>query len=599
VAWDDPQDILSEDHPTSLLARAIALRIAAMLADGEPIPHKDGPRPVTPGDILILVQRRSPLFRKIIAALKEARLPVAGVDRAAIAEPLAVKDLIALMRFLALPEDDLSLACVLRSPIGGWSEDDLFRLAHGRGESFLWRALRDARDRHPGTVAMLEDLRGQADFLRPYDLLERALIVHDARRRLVARLGPEAEDGIDALLAQALAYEAAEVPSLTGFVGWLEAGEVTVKRDLARPNGQIRVMTVHGAKGLEAPVVILPDTGIRQGRGGGGPDLVTPEGGPLVWARRAEATDPVLAALEARAQAQAEERNRLLYVAMTRAESWLIVAAAGKVTNKGENPADSWYAAIRDGMETLGAAPLLIPEIAGGGLRLQAGDWTCMAPAPGPADGLPPLPDWALRPAPPSRRAEPARTPSDLGGAKVLAGATEGLDEQAALRRGRLIHLLLEHLPKGPAPGWPAAAPGILSLEPGTVAEAEAADLMAEATRVLTAPDLRFLFAPDTLAEVTLTGTVHGQPMLGVIDRLLVEDTRVLAVDFKTNAAVPAHPQDTPEGLLRQMGAYAALLAPLYPGRRIETAILWTRSARLMALPHDVVSAALLRASGA
>ncbi|NKX45286.1 double-strand break repair helicase AddA [Roseicyclus persicicus] len=599
VAWDDPQDIRSEDHPTSLLARAIADRIAAMLAAGEPIPHKGGPRPITPGDILILVQSRSPLFRKIIAALKEARLPVAGVDRAAIAEPLAVKDLIALLRFLALPEDDLSLACVLRSPIAGWSEDALFRLAHGRGGRYLWPALQDARDRHPETVAMLEDLRRQADFLRPYDLLERVLIRHDARRRLVARLGPEAEDGIDALLAQALAYEAIEVPSLTGFVGWLEAGEVTVKRDLARPNGQIRVMTVHGAKGLEAPVVILPDTGVRQGRGGGGPDLVTPEGGPLVWARKADATDPVLAALEARATAGAEERNRLLYVAMTRAESWLIVAAAGKVANKAGDPADSWYAAIRDGMEALGAAPHLIPEIPGGGLRLQAGDWTCLPPAAAATDRLPPLPGWALTPAPPSRREDKARTPSDLGGAKVIPGATEGLDEQAALRRGRLVHLLLEHLPRVPAPGWPAAAPGILSLEPGAVAEAERAGLLAEATRVLTAPDLRFLFAADALAEVTLTGTLGGAPMLGVIDRLLVGETRVLAVDFKTNAAVPDRAEDTPEGLLRQMGAYAALLAPLYPGRRIETAILWTRTARLMPLPHDLVSAALSRASGA
>jgi ATP-dependent helicase/nuclease subunit A len=603
IAWDDPQDIVSDDHHSSILANLIAERIAGMLAAGEPIWHKDGARAIRPEDILILVQRRSALFRKIIAALKTAGLPVAGVDRAQIAEPLAVRDLIALMRFLALPEDDLSLACVLRSPIAGWSEDALFRLAHPRREGqYLWNALRDRRDDWPETVAMLEDLRDQADFLRPYDLLERVLIRHDARLRLIARLGPEAADGIDAMLSQALAYEAMEVPSLTGFVGWLDSGQVTVKRDLARPNGQIRVMTVHGAKGLEAPVVILPDTAIQQGRGGGPRiDLVTPEGGPLVWARTADAPEDVRAALAARAAAEAEERNRLLYVAMTRAESWLIVAAAGKVETKKSDPAECWYATVRDAMETQGAMPVTFPESEDAGLRLQSGDWTCMAPAD-PAGVRPPdLPDWAKAPAPPSRREIAARTPSDLGGAKVVAGGVEGLEEQAALRRGRLVHLLLEHLPKTPAAGWPAAAPGILSLEPGEVSEAEVAELLAEARRILTAPDLAHLFAPDTLAEVTLTGDAAalGGPMLGVIDRLIVTETRVLAVDFKTNVVVPDSAGAVPEGLLRQMGAYAAMLAPLYPGRIVDTAILWTRSARLMPLPHDLVSAALSRATGA
>ncbi len=601
--WDDPQDLVSEDHHTSLLARAIASRISAMIAAGEPIPGKDGPRAVTAGDILILVQSRSPLFRKIIAALKTAGLPVAGVDRAAIAEPLAVKDLIALMRFLSLPEDDLSLAAILRSPIGGWSEEALFHLAHHRPKgASLWEALRKQAARWPDTVAMLHDLRNQADFLRPYDLLESALIGQGARLRLIARLGPEAEDGIDAMLAQALAYEAMEVPSLTGFVGWLEAGEVTVKRDLAKPNGQIRVMTVHGAKGLEAPVVILPDTAIRQGRGGARIDLVTPEDGPCLWPRRDEATQAVRDALDRKAEAALAERNRLLYVAMTRAESWLIVAAAGKTETKESGPEACWYATIAEAMAQMGAAPHVIPEIAAeGGLRLQSGDWTCLAPAAPGGDTRPSLPDWVAQDAPPSRRDQGMRRPSDLGGAKIVAGATDGLTEEAALRRGRLIHLLLEHLPGLPAPGWPAALPAILSLEPGDVPASEAADLLAEATAILTAPDLAALFAPDTLAEVSLHADTPalGGPMLGIIDRLIVAPDHVLAVDFKSNAAIPATQAEVPEGLLRQMGAYAEMLGAIYPGRRIETAILWTRRAQLMRLPQDIVAAALVRAGGA
>src|SRR6056297_2512533 len=595
VAWDDPQDIVSSDHHSNLLARALADRIEDMIARGEPVTVDDKRRPVEAGDILILVQRRSPRFRKIIAALKARGLPIAGVDRAQIAEPLAVRDLIALMQFLALPEDDLSLAAVLRSPIGGWSEDEVFQLAHGRG-SYLWRALQERAGDWPQTVEMLKDLRDQAEYLRPYDLLERALIRHDARRRLVARMGPEAEDGIDAMLAQALAYERMEVPSLTGFVGWLESGQVTVKRDLAQPNGQIRVMTVHGAKGLEAPVVILPDTSPPKG-GGGQIRLVMPEGGPMVWAKSSDAPDAVRAALDARDQADAEERNRLLYVAMTRAESWLIIAGSGDM---GKQVSRAWYLGIRDAMEASGAVPLLLPELPGQGMRLESGDWSPMArvglqEAAGPAT----LPDWVNRAAPTRKRAAKARTPSDLGGAKALPG--DGLSEVEAKRRGRLVHLLLEHLPKLPEPSWIEAAPGILALDPGEVADVLQADVLSEATRVLTARHLSAIFAPDTLAEVALTGEsdLIGGPIMGIIDRLLVTDDTVTAIDFKTNAVVPDRPQEVPEGLLRQMGAYAAMLAAIYPDRRIETASLWSRTAELMILPHDIVSAALDRARGA
>ncbi|MBF9048166.1 double-strand break repair helicase AddA [Rhodobacterales bacterium LSUCC0031] len=603
VAWDDPQDLVTADHHTSLLANAIAKRIAAMIADGEPIMIKDERRAVTAGDILILVQRRSGLFHKIIAALKTAELPVAGVDRAAIAEPLAVKDLIALMRFLSLPEDDLSLATLLRSPICGWDEEALYALAQPRGENTtLWQALRQAQDRWPDTVAMLRDLRDQADFLRPYDLLARALVDHGARGRLIARLGPEAEDAIAAMLDQALSYEAMEVPSLTGFVGWLEAGEVTVKRDLAKPNGQIRVMTVHGAKGLEAPVVFLPDTAIPHHGGGHRIDLFTPDDGPCHWPQRDTAIPSVRDALAAHAQAQDEERNRLLYVAMTRAESWLIVAAAGKVTNKDGDPTDSWYATIADAMQASGAMPYAPPDIPDqGGLRLQAGDWS---PITTPADPPPPkivLPDWATIPASPERRAEQGRSPSDLGGDKIVAGADDGLAEAAALRRGRLIHLLFEHLPPIPPAAWAAAAPAILAREPGGVPPDEVTELLAEAVANLTDPALAYLFARDTLAEVTLTADTPalGGQMLGVIDRLIVSDTHVLAVDFKTNAVIPDEPATVPEGLLRQMGAYAEMLAAIYPARRIDTAILWTRSATLMRLPGPLVAAALVRAGGA
>jgi ATP-dependent helicase/nuclease subunit A len=595
--WQDPRDLVGEDHHIPRLAAAIAAQIKAMIDEGEAIEVEGKRRPVGPGDILILVQRRSKLFRAVIAAIKQAGVAIAGADSSQILEPLAVQDLIALMRFLATPEDDLSLAAILRSPLCGWDEAALFDLAYGR-KGVLWRALRDRKADWPETVEMLEDLLSKADFLRPYDLLERALIRHDGRRRLVARLGREAEDGIDAVLAQALSYERMDVPSLTGFVGWLESGDVVVKRDLAQARGEVRVMTVHGAKGLEAPVVILADTAVRKGNAGGaGPVLVEPEDGPLVWAsRQADAPEPVGDALEARKAAAAEERNRLLYVAMTRAESWLIVAAAG---DTGKSPEASWYNAVQDAMDRCQTCPLDVPGMDGTGQRLEFGDWSKLPSAQSIPASPASLPDWVHERAPRPARDLGAKSPSDLGGAKALPGENEGRTDHEALRRGRLLHLLLEHLPHLPQASWRYAAPSIAVLEASDVSDMELAPLLDEATNVLTAPELRGLFATDGLAEVELAGdsAVLGVPMLGIVDRLIVTPERVLAIDFKTNAVVPDGPDNVPEGLLRQMGAYAELLRAIYPDRVVATAILWSRNAKLMELPDNLIRAALERAA--
>jgi len=576
--WFDPVDLPSPRAPEVVLAERIAQQIKALLAAGTRIPQTDGTdRPMRAGDVLILVQRRSALFHEMIRACKAAGLPIAGADRLKLGAEIAVKDLAALLSFLATPEDDLSLATALRSPLFGWDEQQIYDLAQGRGRQWLWETLRK-RDDHADTLAVLHDLRNRADFLRPFELIDRILTRHDGRRRLISRLGAEAEDGIDQFLSQALAYERMEVPSLTGFLTWLSTDDVEVKRQADSAGDRIRVMTVHGSKGLEAPVVILPDTGDRR-PAQGGETLVLGDGTP-VWKTGADhAPPPMAAALADQQRRWHEENQRLLYVAMTRAESWLIVAAAGKA----EKP-ESWYAAIRAGLSSLGAGPLETPT--GPGLRHAFGTWPADgAPAEAIVDQPAPLPDWASRPAAPAAKAPPPLKPSGLGGAKALPGESE-LSEAEAMARGTLLHRLLEVLPDHPAADWPP------------LAEAMGADpaLLAEASGVLDAPDLAFLFAPGTLAEVEFATTLNGQPMTGLIDRLIVAPDHVLAVDFKSNATMPATPDQVPDGLLRQMGAYAHALKAIYPGRRIETALLWTSCARLMRLPHDLVSQALGRA---
>ena len=583
--WD-PVDLISEDHHSVELARQIARDIRQMLESGVQVPDENRQmRPVRAGDFLILVQRRAELFAQIIRACKQEGLAIAGADRLKLGEELAVKDLKALLSFLATPEDDLALATALRSPLFGWSEDRLFRLAHGR-KGYLWEALRQADA--PETLAILNDLRRQADFLRPYDILDRILTRHGGRQRLLTRLGPEAEDGIDELLTQALVYEQADVPGLTGFLVWLEADEVEVKRQLGSEGSSIRVMTVHGAKGLEANIVILPDTADRSDRDRS--QMHRTEDGRAIWKAAGDAATEEGAALARRRRDRAREESlRLLYVALTRARSWLIVCGAGEaktdVSGKPKDRADwCWYLQVQAGMAAVGAKP-----IDGGRLRHQQGVWPEPARMPVAMPVRPDLPGWMALDAPDLPRPAQVLSPSDLGGAKALPG--EGAEEEQAKARGTALHLLLEHLPRADRTTWEAVARSLVP-EPFSPA-----DVLAEADRVLSDPALAFLFSAEALAEAGIAGLWKGRQMLGTIDRLLIWPDRVLAVDYKSNRVVPDRAADVPEGILRQMGAYAHLLAQVWPGRQIDTAILWTARPLYMPLHPDLVTAALDRAT--
>ena len=538
------------------------------------------------------------------------------------AAELAVKDVMALLRFLATPADDLSLAEALKSPIFGWTEQQLFSLAHHRPPGcFLGQALRNQSTHHGKTVDILEDLRNKTDYLRPYELLERILTRHGARQHLMGRLGPEAEDGIDALLGQALAYETTEIPSLTGFVAWATTDAFEVKRQLSEASDMVRVMTVHGAKGLEAPIVILPDT-IFTKRNPGADQLLRTADGQLLWNTRiTERPDHLHEAVAAQQQKEQEERMRLLYVAMTRAQSWLIVAGAGESKEDKEGGAKNWYDHVQEGIQRVadavsagavqGIAVQHVQREKGRGknyypggeiLRLSCGDWSALEQQQDaqPTEQQPPgLPKDLLHPhqRQPPVAAPDVINPSKLDGDKALPGEA-GLRQDLAMARGTAIHRLLETLPAIPPAFWSDVAAQLLHQclhEDHSFSESERDGMIQEAVEVLKSPALAEVFAEDALAEVGFSVTVDGQPMQGVMDRVLVRPHRVLVIDFKSNATVPATPQDCPEGILRQMAAYRHALTILYPDRLAEAAILWTRTATMMSLPGALLQDAWQR----
>ncbi|MCY4289302.1 MAG: double-strand break repair helicase AddA [Aestuariivita sp.] len=576
--WYEPVDQLSEKHHAVVLADSIASQLRRLIELKTPIPAGSGFKPITAGDILILVQRRSMLFAEIIRACKLYDLPIAGTDRLKVVSELAVRDLIALLSFLVTPEDDLSLATALRSPLFGWSEQDLFSVAHKRPEkTLLWQALRHQSENFPKTVAILHDLRDHTEFCKPYELLERILTRHRGRHHFLSRLGREAEEGINALLAQALGYERLGIPSLSGFLSWLETDMLEVKRQIDDAGDMIRVMTVHGAKGLEAPVVILPDTADDQRGAAKGPVLLHRDI-PIWRVSKDVAPAEVLTTLHEEQQFEEQERLRLFYVAATRAEKWLIVAAAGDRVKE-----NSWYQRLESVLHDYGGCDHEF-EL-GTGLRLENGKWSELSATASsqPTTAFPPLPSLYTCSAPPAPPSKKVISPSDLGGAKAL-GSDANIDQELAMIRGTHLHLLLEVLPPLPRDEWLDTAYELLDL-----AQEDAEPIISEAIAVLENPEVKQLFNSPALTEVPISADWGEVRLYGIIDRLIFLPDHLLAVDFKTNTLVPETVDDVPEGLLRQMAAYEHALTEVYPGRRVETAILWTRTACLMSLPSELV----------
>jgi ATP-dependent helicase/nuclease subunit A len=598
LPWDSPVDRVSPTHHNVALAQRVARFIDQTVKDGTHLPIgalPDGTprtRAVHAGDFLILVRSRGGLFHEILRACKALGLPIAGADKLKVMAELAVQDLRALLAFLATQEDSLSLASALRSPLFGLDEQAIFELAHRRKAPHLWEELRRRRDDFRHVLEVLDDLRGQIDFLRPYDLLERILIRHQGRQRLIGRLGEEAEDGIDALLGQALAYEQTDIPSLTGFLHWMDTDDIEIKRSADSAGSRIRVMTIHGAKGLEAPIVILPDTHKKPPQSSK-EQFVTVED-HVHW----RGSDQTRAAFQSTAvaavtEAEEQERDRLLYVALTRAERWLVVAAAGTP----DKDAQSWHDRVKTTLEQCGAVPRDFAFADDGpqnGLRLEHLAWPgpVAAEPEAPLTTVPELPAYFHRPAPVPPPKPVVLSPSDLGGAKALSGAEGDLTE-IAMERGTLIHALLEVLPALAPENRQAVGLGLVDGHP------LAQDLVDEVLSVLEAPSLARFFDKDALVEAPITATLEGFPNAvfhGTIDRLILGPDKIVAVDFKTNRTVPNTDQTCPEGLLRQMGAYRAMLALIYPDRIIETGILWTRTATYMPLSDSITTQALVRA---
>jgi ATP-dependent helicase/nuclease subunit A len=592
--------------PEARVAEAIADEIGRLLRAGTTGRFKQ-PRALNAGDIMILVRNRTYFVELMVRALKRRGIPVAGIDRMRLLEQIAVQDIMAFADFLLLPEDDLNLAALLKSPLVGLSEEELFDLCVDRDGLTLWSRIGAEMHRLPAARQahdLLQPFLDSVGFATPFDLLARLIEGEGGRQRLYQRLGEECGEAIDELLNLALNFESNHPPDLQSMLRWMREGELTVKRDLEEGGGRVRIITVHGAKGLEAPVVFLADQRRQEKAQSGLFWIKVGETEIPLWSPNKGADDRIAeAAREAAMDRQRAEENRLLYVAMTRAEERLYICG-WKGVRKINTP--SWHDHVQAALAGMpGIEKLPKPDYLGGPAEGWSGDMLRLAmgtpavPAVSIAADRPddmPAPDWLRQSAPALPDPPRPLTPSQPSEAEPAALSPLGEDEGWRYQRGRVVHHLLEMLPQLAPRQRRAAALEYLARPSTDVAAEQRQALADEVIAVIDRPDFATIFGPDSRAEVPVVATLRGsdgrtQVLSGQIDRLVVLPGEVWVVDFKSNRPAPMLATHVSQQYLRQLSAYWRALASLYETREVRCFLLWTDGPRLMEIDKAMLNA--------
>jgi ATP-dependent helicase/nuclease subunit A len=588
LAWDAPRDRITADHPAVLLAEKIAREIVGWLRSGTPVNDKAEKRlrRMTAGDVMILVRRRGTLANEIIRQLKRNSIPVAGADRLVLASHIAVMDLIAVGRFALLPRDDLSLATVLRGPLCGISEQTLFDLAYGRDKRSIWSVMCDAPSdpRWAEAWRFLDRVRSMADHLQPYEFYAAILGEMDGWKKMMARLGFDAADPIEEFMSAALDFGRMNTPSLEAFLHGIEQSDTEIKRDQDRGEGSVRVLTVHGSKGLEAPVVILPDTCTTPAHGRHDSELLQAGDAPL-WKLKSKRDEPVRAAarLNGRNERMREYR-RLLYVALTRARDRLIVC--GHETGRNGMEPDCWYEHVSVAMQSLDAATITLAD---GEEILRLGSIPSETVAEEPVAATvrvlaPGLPSWVTTMAPQELLPEPLLATGRSRRVGVPAG--EEVRDNIALDRGTVVHRILDAMAGLPEQRWAPVALDIArkSLEPTMVQ-----GVVSEALRVRQDPAFEDLFGVNSRGEFPLRGELQWQGRMHKfdwrLDRVVIREADVLVLEFKTDRVVPKADSAIRPQYVRQLALYRRAVSSLFPEKPVSCGILWTVEPRLSVIP--------------
>lgn len=536
------------------MSQKIAQKIHNMIQNKEILESKG--RPIQAGDFLILLQKRGQLMGELVRALKEYNVPVAGVDRLALTDHIAIQDLMALTRFVLLPTDDLNTACLLKSPMINLTEDDIFTICHDRGKKSVWEQMQKF---YPNRSEKLKKIMNLADQVPPFEFFETVLDEFHARADFVARLGTEVNEALDAFLDICLQFENNKTPSLQSFLSFMSRQEIIIKRDMDQKNmNAVRIMTVHGSKGLQGNIVFLPDTRSSSKSFSTRENLIWTENNLPLWVpNKDQAPIQVDSILNLMQQKDIQERKRLLYVAITRASDRLYIMG---YNNRNKAPKDNWYDLILSSLNLNDLKEKIVfksdqkQEIISKRIKTYPNDFD-------------ECPDWVKK----NPILEPEQT--ILSPSKLVVfekDQTNDIVLSQALEKGILIHKLLQYLPEIPPEKHRQK---LQELTPnGIEIPYQLLDLMEK-------PEIADLFGKNSLAEVPIIGELNGQKIAGQIDRLVIRPDSILIIDYKTNKKVP---KIIPNNYQAQLNAYRDLIKKIFPDRIVKSYLLWTENLTLM-----------------
>jgi ATP-dependent helicase/nuclease subunit A len=579
----------SEVDSRYLEGQNIAGRIHEIINSGYCVEKGGGNEgPADYGDIFILFRTRTHIAA-YEQALTDAAIPFLSLEKGTLLEQQEVEDIEALLNVLLTPFNNLALAQILKSPIFGASDEDLLTLSlhahgdwYGRLKAYAEDATAPAGKSAPLLRAwnLLAAWRKLLPELPLHDLLDR--IFHHGE--LIARyrsaspplLADRVVSNLQRLLALALEIDSGRNPSLSNFL--LQLKRIRASEDqpdtppLTAGEHKVRLMTIHAAKGLEAPVVFVADACTGAIRPDSYHALVDwphtaekPER-MLLYTTKAQMPSVVEPVLERQRLRQLREQANLLYVALSRAKQMLFISGSGSADSM------DWYRNILQALSPH-AAPL-----PGGGYRLTSGVVRCSPPATSDAGISKAEEKPEYTPALP--RIAPAAIVITPGASSKGKTGSGGTPEQELLnrQRGAAIHKMLEML----SPPDPATTLELNAFLDYGLNSEQLSAWKTEVLALLAKPELQFLFNPElydkAYKEVPLVyKTAAGETVYGIIDRVVVRRNEIWVIDYKTRPAEDARSLQTLLQQYRpQLHYYAAGLKKIWPGKTVCPAVLLT-----------------------
>ena len=605
--WTKPIDREGPESPMFRLADRLADKVYDLIENDH----------ISAGEILILVRKRGPIIEVLNRALKRKGISTAGSDRLVLTEHLAVKDLISLGEFLLLEEDDLSLAEVLKSPLIGLTEEQLYELAYERNMT-LFEALRQKAGQEKiylDSLNRLKEWQKEIGVLQPFEFYSKVLGRDGGRLLFKQRMGVEVDDVLDEFLMMAFDYELLNVPELQGFLSWLVAAPTQIKREFSSTSDVLRIMTVHGAKGLEANVVFMIDSGGNPVHPSHNPAILEIFGNEdtqqikgMSWLPpKLDRPDWLNQRIELEQEYSREEYRRLLYVAMTRAKDQLYIC--GWAPKKGPHP-DCWYSLVEEALEV--DAEKEFDETG----EIKYFRWILKdqtresskikSPKVSRKKDIAQLPSWINKQVTLKQQSVHV-TPTSI--AKLskrgvqyynnfIRSGVQNLinqDSNNALLIGNCMHRLIEILPNIDKSQRVEIATNVLKQMLMNEFDSLSNQIIADVIKILDDEKFSKIFAPNGRSEVDVTGIVKGKhntsfEITGRIDRLIVSENEVQIIDFKTTQQPPDKVEHVQREYVLQLGIYHQLLKSLYPNHQIKCALLWTHNATLMEIDEEIHS---------